>query len=179
MGDIFIEKIVARKVRFIEYIFLCITLIGGVTFAFFAGQFFAVGLLRALIPLIVMGVCYLWYRFWQSLYVEYEYTFTNGDLDVDKIIARKRRKRVISLDVRGIEIMAPVRRAYAEEFERRRPGAAIYDFASHSRAEGRYFAAFAKNGQRILMIFEPGDKFLEAIGRLIRDKLKGQDENRD
>jgi len=176
MQDIFLEKIVARRIRFVEYAFLVIVFIGGVTFAFFAGQFFAVGLLSALIPLIVLGVCYLLYRFGQSLYVEYEYTFTNGELDVDKIVARKRRKRVISLDVRGIEIMAPVRRVYADEFERRRPGATVYDFASGSRADGRYFAAFTKNGQRFLMIFEPGDAFLAAIGRLIRDKLKGQDD---
>ena len=35
----------------------------------------------------------------QSMQVEYEYTFTNGELDIDKIIAKSRRKAMLSVDV--------------------------------------------------------------------------------
>ena len=36
----------------------------------------------------------------QNTFVEYEYTFTNGELDVDKIIAKKKRREMISTSAR-------------------------------------------------------------------------------
>lgn len=33
--------------------------------------------------------------------IEYEYICTNGDLDIDKIIAKKKRKRLITVDIRS------------------------------------------------------------------------------
>ena len=36
----------------------------------------------------------------QGSYVEYEYTFTNGELDVDKIVAKKKRTAMVSTDIK-------------------------------------------------------------------------------
>jgi hypothetical protein len=33
------------------------------------------------------------------MYVEYEYTFTNGELDIDKIVAKKKRREMLSVSV--------------------------------------------------------------------------------
>ena len=40
--------------------------------------------------------------------VEFEYILTNSELDVDKVIAKKGRKRVVSVDFKDIEIMANI-----------------------------------------------------------------------
>ena len=45
------------------------------------------------------GAGYGTYFYVQNTDVEYEYTFTNGELDIDKIIAKKRRKSLVSVDI--------------------------------------------------------------------------------
>ena len=43
--------------------------------------------------------------------LEFEYAATNGDLTVDKIIHRRKRKRVINLDSKDIETMGKYKAA--------------------------------------------------------------------
>lgn len=50
-----------------------------------------------LIALIGWGTYYLIRNF----DIEYEYICTNGDLDIDKIIAKSRRKRLTTVDIKG------------------------------------------------------------------------------
>ncbi len=52
-----------------------------------------------LILLITCGVVYGAYWLLSSLSVEYEYAVTNGEMDVDKIIARRKRVRLISVEI--------------------------------------------------------------------------------
>lgn len=40
--------------------------------------------------------------------IEYEYILTNNDLDIDKVIGKRKRKRMISLDVSTAEAFAPI-----------------------------------------------------------------------
>ena len=61
--------------------------------------------------LIVAGVFYLLYQVVIGSNVEYEYSFTNGAMDVDKIIAASRRKRMTALNAREIEMMGTKRNA--------------------------------------------------------------------
>ncbi|MCL2030817.1 MAG: hypothetical protein FWG93_04665, partial [Oscillospiraceae bacterium] len=48
----------------------------------------------------------------RRLNVEYEYIFTNGDIDFDIIYGRTRRKRLLSANCREFELMAPVKEEY-------------------------------------------------------------------
>ena len=40
--------------------------------------------------------------------LEYEYVFVNGELDIDRIASKSKRKRMKSFDLAKMEIMAPV-----------------------------------------------------------------------
>lgn len=42
----------------------------------------------------------------KMLYTEYEYSFTNGEIDIDKIIDRTKRKTSANFHIKDIEIMA-------------------------------------------------------------------------
>ncbi len=53
--------------------------------------------------LIVAGLIYGGYKLISQLSVEFEYIFTNGDLDVDKIVAKSSRKRMVSLKCSQVE----------------------------------------------------------------------------
>ena len=43
----------------------------------------------------------------EGVNVEFEYSVTNGDLDIDKVISKKRRKKFARLKLRDIEYFAP------------------------------------------------------------------------
>ena len=49
--------------------------------------------------LLAVGAGYGTYFLVTTSYVEYEYAFTNGELDVDKIIAKKKRSSLVSINV--------------------------------------------------------------------------------
>lgn len=53
--------------------------------------------------LLMAGVLYGAYYLSSRLTVEYEYIVTNGTMDVDKIIAKSSRKRVLSFDLSKVE----------------------------------------------------------------------------
>ena len=44
--------------------------------------------------------------------IEYEYIVTNGELDVDKIMGRSKRKRLVTADARNFEVFAPMEPEY-------------------------------------------------------------------
>ena len=56
------------------------------------------------IPLaVILPVCAIWaaWYFLKMLNVEYEYSCTNGILDIDKIFGQSKRKNMLSIDVRN------------------------------------------------------------------------------
>ena len=53
---------------------------------------------------VVMGV--VDYFKLPSLDLEYEYLYVNGELDIDKIMSKQKRKRVGSYDMKKVEIVA-------------------------------------------------------------------------
>ncbi len=75
-----------------------------------SGIFIAALLIAVLlfIFLNVMSLIIIALVFWGAYYlikgfdVEYEYICTNGDLDIDKITAKSRRKRLISVDLKSV-----------------------------------------------------------------------------
>ena len=60
-----------------------------------------------LIAAIVLGVCAYLFIF-PGTDLEFEYLFVNGELDIDKIMAKSKRKRVKSLNITECDIMAPL-----------------------------------------------------------------------
>ena len=57
-----------------------------------------------LVPVLLIGLdIFMFHR----LKVEYEYLYVNGDLDIDKIMNKSKRKRVFSMNVSDLEMLAP------------------------------------------------------------------------
>ena len=57
--------------------------------------------------LLVFGVLGLGVYLVSNMDVEYEYIITNNEMDVDKIIGRRKRKRMITLDLASAEDFGP------------------------------------------------------------------------
>lgn len=114
------------------------------------------------IPLILAALAwYGAYMLIQRNYTELEYTLVNSEMDIDKIIGKKSRKKLISVDFREAEIVAAVDDA-AHKAEYSRSGFTVYD-ASGNYADNVYFADFSKDNGKIRLLFRPTDKILEEI----------------
>jgi hypothetical protein len=52
----------------------------------------------------------------KKAYVEYEYVFTNGIIDIDAIYEQKKRKRLASFDAKDMELLAEANSNYVKDF---------------------------------------------------------------
>lgn len=162
--DSFIEYMIKAKktgrviFRQTLIIFGCLIALMAVTFVFLILPPAALNLW----PLFMAGVIYLAYRLIASLEVEYEYTLTNGELDVDKITNRKRRKRLITVHSKTfIEFgKADKQKDFADKDKEY---ARIIDASGHSEIFCDYYAVFFKNGQKIKLIFNPTGKMIDVF----------------
>ena len=98
--DVFVEQIVKKRNTTKD-----IAVIVGIILAALILCFVFAIILPALVPILgtlslflVAGTIFGAYWLISSMNLEFEYAATNGDLTVDKIIHRRKRKRVINLD---------------------------------------------------------------------------------
>ena len=55
-----------------------------------------------LLTLVFGGAAFLLWRWSDNCRVEYDYTFTNGNLDVSRVLNNKRRKYLTALDMKDV-----------------------------------------------------------------------------
>lgn len=162
--DIFIEHLVKREKTIKDTIMNV-----GVVFA---GIVVAIILLRFPFgPVLAAATFYGVYLFTTSRNIEYEYSITNGELDIDKITAQRKRKRLLSINCKEFDILAPVNdENHKREYENINIQKTI-NAASTLSSNSVYFAVFVFNGVRTRLIFEPNDKMLGAIKKIIPRKV--------
>ena len=118
--------------------------------------------LGALINLVVFGggAILMWFGK-DYLKVEYEYSFTNGIVDIAQVINNRRRKELISFKTREVEIVAPIEDPKLHNIEQRQN---IKKVKAVLNADSRiYFACFRKDDKQYLVYFEPSEEFLKCM----------------
>lgn len=152
--DTFFEQIVKQKKGAKEW-----AIITGVMAAASVLLCLALMYLGSLIIIAVVGIGYGAWWLSTTQNVEFEYCVTNGDIDVDKIIARRKRVRLVSVAGRKIRALAP----YDPEkplgkFQR------TVVVAPSLKEEGLwYFTYHSKKNGDTLVIFMPDDRVLGAF----------------
>ncbi|MBR6740687.1 MAG: hypothetical protein IKM04_06450 [Clostridia bacterium] len=167
MGDIFNEQLVKKIPDFkdlLKKVGLGILGIAAMTF----GMLYA----GVLVLLIIIGVGVGIYFAYKEFDVEYEYVLTNDSVDIDKIIARERRKSLISdLSLDDVEVLFPMDEAHASDTARYARLKKI-DASSSPRSPKRWLMVYKTEGQSAALIFEPNEKFIEGIRAQIPRKFK-------
>jgi hypothetical protein len=94
--------------------------------------------------------------------IEYDYTFTNGILDIAKVINNSKRKKLLSADTREFEVLAPIS---DEGFQRMLNHKGIEQKFNYflNRGGGLYYAVFTYNGKKTLLVFEPSEELVQMI----------------
>ncbi|MDR2531769.1 MAG: hypothetical protein LBC82_02895 [Oscillospiraceae bacterium] len=98
--DSFIEQIVVKKSEARDNLKRAGIMAGGMalclTFGTLAMLIFA---LSMIFIFLCFGTVWLTWFFIQGTFIEYEYIVTNNEMDIDKIMARKKRKRLITIRI--------------------------------------------------------------------------------
>ncbi len=91
--------------------------------------------------------------------IEYDYTFTNGVFDVAKVINNSKRKRLLSVNVKEFEIVAPIEDAGFERMLNSKDIEKRYNVFLN-KGKGLYYGIFENDGVKSMIVFEPGEKML-------------------
>ncbi|NLW12710.1 MAG: hypothetical protein GX028_11945, partial [Clostridiaceae bacterium] len=105
-----------------------------------------------------------------SLNKEFEYIVTNGDLDIDMIIARRKRKRVLSVKAKEFELMAQTGTVDERDSENSRYK--TLDFSSSLNSKDRWFILTNYKSEKVKVIFEPDERMLKNLKRFNPSKIK-------
>lgn len=158
-NDSFNEKIVAKNKTPGDIVKFLGILVAGVIMIFFVPMFLT--FLQYVYLFYIAGVLYGMHFAITGLNIEYEYSITNGEMDIDKITSKKRRKRIISVNTKEFEFFAPLNDEYKSVYNGEY--AKKIDVFSSPDANDIYFAYFFKNGEKIRLAFQPSEKMIEAI----------------
>ena len=113
-----------------------------------------------LIPIFAALIILLALRLISNLNKEFEYCYTEGNLDIDVIINKKRRKRVFSGYVEEFEVVAPINDgqhlAMYDSLKEK-------DFSSGSRGSSTYAFVAVYKGKKRKFVFEPCDEIIKAM----------------
>ena len=109
-----------------------------------------------ILPVLAVILDVLMFR---RLNVEYEYLFVNGDLDIDKIMNKSKRKRVFSMNVSDLEMLAPADAVELRQYQ----NAKVYDYSSGTGQARVYALITANQGEVKKILFEPNETIVEGF----------------
>lgn len=117
-----------------------------------------------------IGAALIYGAFWlsQKYDVEYEYIFTNGEIDIDKIIAQRSRKRLVTLNLNKATAFGVADKSYSV------PDANTLVLASSGEQDSTeyYVEAEHKSLGQTTLIFTPDDDMLELVKRALPGNIK-------
>ena len=97
-----------------------------------------------------------------NLDLEFEYLYVNGELDIDRIASKTRRKRVKSLDLSKMEIMAPVKSSRMEH-QNHNKNLKVYDYSSGNQTHKIYAIILPTDREVCKILIEPDEKLIKSI----------------
>lgn len=162
--DNFSEQLVTRNTTTADIVKRVLVMIAAVLLASFFmwlamnGMFYMV-----MLAFVALGGG-IW--LWGSMNVEYEYIVTNDELDIDKIIGRRKRKRMITLDLRSTEDFG----TYPPQSDI--PVDATVHATTGLEKDAHYLLVNHNSYGKVMLIFNPNEKTREAIMQEVPNTLR-------
>lgn len=159
--DTFFEQIIAMKkgakqILALTGIWLAFLIIAAVAILFIG----VIGMMFDLIIIFLFG--YLAYFLSSKLFIEYEYIITNGSFDIDKIIAKKKRKRIASFELSDVESITRYNRNARINSE----SGLVFDVCNVDD-EAYEMRVSSKKGGSLKVIFAPNERMKGAVVKFI------------
>ena len=161
MNDIFIEYMVRRK-NTPQTTLMKVGIVAAAVFAamlcfLFSG---ALGPFSIIGTLVAFGALYGGYYLITSMNVEFEYAVTNGEIDIDKIVAQRKRVRLAGANCREVEAFGKYKQA---EHASKQYQTKIFACDSPDSENLWYLAARLKEKGLTLVVFNANEKMLSAV----------------
>lgn len=160
MSDFYTEQLVKRKTT------------GGTVLAK-AGLIALTVVAAALIPVLPFGIIIaaamvaLDIFMFRGMDLEYEYLYVNGDLDIDKVMAKSKRKRIFSTNIEELELLAPTGSSELRLIQVQK----TYNYSTMVQGNQTYELIVIQKGQKVKVIFEPNETILNGFQMLAPRKV--------
>ena len=138
----------------------------GYAFFFSAWLIFAINTPEAMIPIVVAGVLctvILILISWKYFDVEYEYSIWYGSFDVAKIFSKKKRKELLSAEIKEMLLIAPATEEYTSRAYHFDPKEIIYATSSKQAENMWLFVSGGEDKPRNLVFFEADERSLNML----------------
>ena len=163
--DIFFEQLVKMKRTGKELSVVALYWLAAVVLIFllYMVMMLSGGTFMSICLAAMVGVIYGAYKLSGRTSFEYEYIFTNGDLDIDKIIAKSSRKRLITVTC-----------AATEKYGKYNPSAKLpgsvtktYIACPVDHPDAHYMIVHHKTQGNVMIVFAPDERMREAIEKVV------------
>ncbi len=163
MLDYFTENIVKRK-KSGKDIALSALIAAGAIIVFLLLCY--IGLITGLMQILFLlaaGAIWGAYILIGRFSIEYEYIVTNGEMDIDKIMQRRKRKRIITVPAKNIRSIEPLRvdnTTYKE----------VIDASKNDKNAADTYMLITEDNVKI--IFNPSEKMLKIFAKFRPQSVK-------
>ena len=99
--------------------------------------------------------------------IEYEYVYYEGDLDIDRIVNKSRRKKMFSVSVKDMDVIAPTNAQELLGYQHLK----VVDYSTGEAGNKTYELVTKKGSDKIRVRFEPNEKMLEAMKNIAPRKV--------
>ena len=130
-----------------------------------------IGLVIPLVLIAAIALGVLAYFKMPGLDLEFEYLYVNGELDIDKIMSKVKRKRVGSFDISKAEMVAPVK-SHELDYYRQSKDLNVVDCSSGEDHANVYGMVIKDEKGMKLVLFEPNQEILDDMRRIAPRKVK-------
>ncbi|MCI6378185.1 MAG: DUF6106 family protein [Clostridiales bacterium] len=168
--DHFMEEVVARHNRGMQntlfvlanIIMVLAAILGMMSLQMLFYQFSIMGLIETL---LMLGIAVLLFLRRDRLRTEYEYTFTNGDLDFAQVFNNQKRKSLGTMRVKNVEAFGPVD---SNGFRKliNMPGLKRRNWFLNRDAKLYYFY-YQKESEKNIVVLEPSDELVDMIRKYL------------
>ncbi|MCD8020331.1 MAG: FUSC family protein [Clostridiales bacterium] len=155
-GDVFCEVMVDHKKGMAEYLKTALAIVAGILLTF------ALMIFMPALFILVIAIWGLVMFFIRLQRTEYEYIFTSGSLDIDKISGAFRRKRKMTVSMEQMELVAPEDSHELDKYEH--GNYKVYDYSANDTAMKNYvIVGNIGNEQQVKLIFTPDENMVERM----------------
>lgn len=150
MNDFYSEHLVKKKREaketVIKAVMIVLTVLG-----FLFNIFIPFGIVLACLLVVADVVTF------RRLDIEYEYMYLNGELDIDMILHKERRKKLCSIRLEDIEIIAPTGAVELDNYK----NIQVTDYSSRYEGAETYDVVCSVSGEKRRVRFEPKEAVLQ------------------
>ena len=162
MNDAYFEILVTRKPSAMLKVAQMVTaLLAGV-----CAMAMLVGFIWGILLAAVFGVACYFITLRNN--VEYEYLYVDKELQIDRILGKSKRKRMETLDLNQLEMLAPIRSHELDSFRNRKGERKDYSSGDEANDNIKYMLVIGDKQ----VVFEPTTELVKTIQMFAPRKVK-------